>query len=222
MTNPYDFTLDTLEDERRYVAQELHDNIAQSTLQLGLQIGICHKLMERGNIELLATELAKLEQNIQQSSFEVREMIADMRPPKVDPMENLETYFQYFIELHQARGGPPLTYRMNIRPDSLTLSPRQTLAITRILQEALQNIRKHTEAKNAWVYAAENENAFWVSIADDGRGFDLTKARGEEADQGGGAGIANMQARAQAIGGALTITKGPNGQGTKVTVTWPK
>ena len=220
MTTSFDFTLDTLENERRYVAQELHDGVAQSALQLGLQIGICRKLMERGNIDLVTKELAKLEENIQQTSWQVRDMITDMRPPKVDSTEGLNEHLQCVVDLHQKRGGPRVTYRMNIVPNSLNLSPRHILAVTRIVQEALQNIRKHAEANNAWVYVAENEQAFWVSIADDGRGFDIEAMNGNK-KQGGG-GLANLQARAQAIGGTLTLAKGPNGKGTKVTVTWPK
>lgn len=215
-----DFTLDTLENERRYVAQELHDSVAQSTLQLGLHIGICRKLLERGNIEMATKELAKLEKTIQEASGQVRNMIADMRPPKVDSSEGLAAHLQYVVDLHQKRGGPKLIYRMQIAPDSLNLSPRHTLAVTRIVQEALQNIRKHAEAKNAWLYAAENEQAFWVSIADDGRGFNHKSPNGDT--NHGGAGLANLQARTEASGGTLTIDKGPHGQGTKITVTWLK
>jgi glucose-6-phosphate-specific signal transduction histidine kinase len=56
--------LETLENERRYVARELHDGVAQTTLQLGLQAGICNKLLERGNLEMLAKELAELEKRV--------------------------------------------------------------------------------------------------------------------------------------------------------------
>ena len=73
--------LDALEDERRYVARELHDSVAQTTLQLGLQAGICRKLLERGNLEMLSRELANLEERIQVASRQVREIISDMRPP---------------------------------------------------------------------------------------------------------------------------------------------
>src|SRR5688572_29241532 len=101
--------LDALEDERRYVARELHDSVAQTTLQLGLQAGICRKLLERGNLEMLGRELANLEERIQVASRQVREMISDMRPPLVEPEASLVDYLEHEIKIHQERGGPQVT-----------------------------------------------------------------------------------------------------------------
>jgi two-component system sensor histidine kinase DegS len=72
--------LQALENERRYTARELHDGVAQTTLQLGLQAGICRKLLERGNLAMLNQELIELEARIQLASTQVRDLIADMRP----------------------------------------------------------------------------------------------------------------------------------------------
>ena len=63
-----DKLLTALENERRYAARELHDGVAQTTLQLGLQAGICRKLLEHGKLEMLADELAQLETRIQMAS----------------------------------------------------------------------------------------------------------------------------------------------------------
>jgi len=60
--------LNSLENERRYTAKELHDGVAQTTLQLGLQVGICRKLLEHDHMDMLAAELVQLEERIQTAS----------------------------------------------------------------------------------------------------------------------------------------------------------
>jgi two-component system sensor histidine kinase DegS len=208
--------LTALENERRYVARELHDGVAQTMLQLGLQAGICRKLLEHDRLEMLTTELAQLEERIQLASGQIREMIADMRPPQVDPAANLDEYFRQLIDLHRERGGPPVEYR-NDWPASPPLSEPQQLALVRVVQEVLQNVRKHAQAQKTQLKLEAQESTYRVIIADDGQGFDLAEVKTRSTDNGG-AGLANLAARVTAIGGELRIEKKETGQGTIVTV----
>jgi len=73
--------LQMVENERRYVARELHDGVAQTTQQLILQASLCRKLLERRRLDMLAQELSGLEARAQHASNQVRELITDMRPP---------------------------------------------------------------------------------------------------------------------------------------------
>jgi signal transduction histidine kinase len=212
--------LNALENERRYVARELHDGVAQTTLQLGLQVGICLKLLERGNLEMLAQELAALEARIQLASTQVREVIADMRPPQLEPDAPLKEYMQAAINTHVERDGAWLEFQDNLT-DQPPLSPAQKLTLTRIVQEALLNIRKHAQAKTARLSLAEDADNFYVIIADNGRGFDPAEVEARSDDRGG-AGLANLRARAEALGGTLTIARDASGQWTEVKVTLPK
>lgn len=208
--------LTALENERRYVARELHDGVAQTTLQLGLQAGICRKLLEHGRLEMLATELAQLEKRIQLASGQIREMIADMRPPQVEPGAGLDEYFRQLIDLHQDRGGPPVEYR-NDWTGAPPLSQPQQLALVRVVQEALQNVRKHAQARKVQLTLVAQENTYRVVIADDGQGFDLVEVKARSTDKGG-AGLANLAARVAASDGELSIEKNKTGQGTVLTV----
>jgi signal transduction histidine kinase len=212
--------LTALENERRHVARELHDGVAQTTLQLGLQVGICNKLLERGNMEMLADELAELERRIQLVSSQVREIIADMRQPRVEPDADLNDFIEFAIDAHLERKGPPVDRSLSLdQPPGL--SPEQALGIFRILQEALLNVRKHAEAQNVRVALTEDENNAYLKIADDGKGFDAAEVVALPIDKGG-AGLANLQARAQAIGGSLTVGTDETGNWTEVTFTLPK
>lgn len=95
--------LDALENERRYTAKEMHDGVAQTTLQLGLQAGICRKLLERNNLEMLALELAQLEEQVQKASGQVRDLIQDLRPPTIEAKGDLDEYVRYVIDVHLER-----------------------------------------------------------------------------------------------------------------------
>jgi signal transduction histidine kinase len=212
--------LNTLEDERRYVARELHDGVAQTTLQLGLQAGICRKLLERGNMDMLATELAQLEQRIQLASSQVRELIADMRRPQIEPDSDLAEYMQRAIDTHLTRGGPPVDCECDF--SSLPLySTHQKLALYRVCQEALLNIRKHAQAQHVRISMLNNSKEFTLVIADDGRGFNMTEVKTRPTDKGG-AGLANLQLRAQAAGGSVSVGPNGTGKGFEVKIIFPK
>jgi two-component system sensor histidine kinase DegS len=212
--------LNTLEDERRYVARELHDGVAQTTLQLGLQAGICRKLLERGDLETLSTELAELEQRIQLASGQVREVIADMRPPPIEADTDLDEYIQRAIDTHLERGGPPVACDCNVS-DFPPCSTQQKVALFRIVQEALLNIRKHANAQNVRISMSNEEKNFCLVISDDGQGLNINEIKARPIDKGG-AGLANLQVRAQIIGGILTISRDVTGQGTEIKLSLPK
>ncbi|MCK6628173.1 MAG: sensor histidine kinase [Anaerolineae bacterium] len=212
--------LETLENERRYVARELHDGVAQTTLQLGLQAGICRKLLERGNLDMLGQELAALEARVQLASTQVREVIAEMRPPRLEPDASLQEHLKTAIDTHIERGGAWLEFQDNLR-GHLPFSPAQKLTLTRIVQEALLNVRKHAQATNIRLSLSEDAHYVYVTIADNGRGFEPPPQPARSVDRGG-AGLANLQARARALGGRLTIARGTGGQGTEMKVVVPK
>lgn len=221
MTEQENSLLIALENERRYVARELHDGVAQTTLQVGLQVGLCRKLLEAGKLDALASELDQLESHSQRASAQVREVIGDMRPPKVEPEAGLDAYIEHLIEVHIERGGPPITYQNDWQDDSPDFAPVQFLTMIRIIQEALLNARKHAKAEKIQLSFSVSDEAWMVTVSDDGHGFDSLEVETRSVDKGG-AGIANMHARAQFLGGTLAISRNILGQGTKVALTIPK
>jgi signal transduction histidine kinase len=210
-----------LENERRYVAKELHDGVAQTTLQLGLQAGICRKLLERGNLEMLGQELVALEGRIQLASAQVRDVIADMRPPRLEAEAPLSEYLQAALKVHRERGGPPLEVQANLPDPPLEFSVIQKLALTRIVQEALLNIRKHARARHVRLRLDADADTFYLIIADDGKGFVLAEVEALPVDRGG-AGLANLRGRAETLGGTLTVGRDTTGEWTEVKVTLPR
>ena len=215
MNTPSETLLNALENERRYVAKELHDGVAQTTLQLGLQAGICGKLLERGNLELLAAELTQLEKRIQLASKQVREVISDMRPPAVEATAGLKAYIEALIADHTHRGGSPVNFQFDWEETDAKLSQAAKLTLTRVIQEALLNIRKHARAGQVWVSFSTGPHCACVTITDDGQGFDLNQ-------QKHGSGWENMQTRLEALGGTLSLGRPPEGKGTQLIARQPK
>ncbi len=103
------------------------------------------------------------------------------------------------------RGGK-ITSRL---PDSIES------ALFRIAQESLTNISKHAQAKNVKVNLKDSSNTFYLSIEDDGKGFDMGIKSKSKNDQGWG--IFNMKERVHAFGGKFDIVSEP-GTGTRVSV----
>ncbi len=221
MNHQIDSLLNALETERRYVARELHDSVAQTTLQLGLQAGICLKLLEGGKLEMLARELAQLEERSQLANSQVRQIISDMRPPAAEPEATLNESIQYQIDQHREQGGPPVAYQFGWEEQALRLSDPQRLALIRIIQEVLLNIRKHARAQNVRLTLSGEDDNLYLTIADDGQGFDPAEVAARPTDKGG-AGLANLRIRAEALGAELTVARDITGSGAKITLIIPK
>jgi signal transduction histidine kinase len=211
--------LDSVENERSYVARELHDGVAQTTQQIILQAGLCRKLLERRRLETLADELATLEARAKHASQQVREFIADMRPPRGEPDAPLVEWVRAEIDNHLTRGGPPTEFKFETRQPIPTLPEPTRTALLRILQEALLNARKHAQAQQMVVGLSIDGNVLQLIVRDDGRGFSPSKL-GARPPDAGGAGLRAMRARAQALGGDFKVQTGP-GRGTRVEANIP-
>jgi two-component system sensor histidine kinase DegS len=211
--------LQIVENERRYVARELHDGVAQTTQQLILQASLCRKLLERRRLETLAEELDTLEARAQQASQQVRLLIADMNPPRGESDALFVEWIRAEIDTHLTRGGPPTDFECLAQQPIPTLPDTTRIAILRILQESLLNARKHAQAQHVIVTLLFEENSLRLTVKDDGRGFSPAELQARPPGAGT-AGLQSMRARAQALGGKFKVQTGP-GQGTNVEATIP-
>lgn len=214
--------LDALESERRYTAKELHDGVAQTTLQLGLQAGICRKLLDHNRIDMLAAELAQLEERAQVASGQVRALIQDLRPPILnDGAESLQDYLAYTVEVHHQRNGPPVDFQYTLKDSDISLSDSQKLGLMRIIQEGLLNVRKHAQAQHVLLRVWLEQEQLCLTLADDGQGFDPAEVAARPTHKGG-AGLDNLRTRIAAAGGSLTVGRGTTSRGTSITVILPR
>jgi signal transduction histidine kinase len=139
--------------------------------------------------------------------------IDSMEPVEADLLLLLAT-LRFRLGQRIERAGIALRWLIEDVPRLDWLDPRNALHILRILQEAIANIIKHTQANEIRVTTAVDGEQVHVSITDNGRGFQL-----EEALARGGKGLSNQMRRAEAIGGTVHWTS--NAMGTCVTLVLP-
>ena len=200
-----------LDNERHRIAREIHDGPAQAIANLLLRTVFCEQQLAAGSIAV-QDELLSLKETIRSSLVEIRKILFDLQPKNLD--QGLVSGLQRLIAEYQERYG--LRVEFNCSCQERRLGNQVTGALFRIVQEALNNIYKHSCSGHAQVDLELEEYQVVVRVFDEGKGFDLR----EVASNNGHYGLMNMRERAELLGGTLQIMTAP-GQGTQVVVTVP-
>ena len=205
---------EAITQERRRIAREIHDGVAQSLAYLNLKTELLDRLIDR-NPPAAREQVGVVRQMLQTAMTELRRCIGDLRRPAsghgpaitaqlrtlastLNEMPNLE------LALQQVSGA--------------RLSPEVERSVIGIVREALQNIRKHADAKSVRVEVTRDDGALRVLVTDDGQGFQMEE-RGQQHEQEHDSvqhfGLVQMRELAQELGGDVTIASRP-GSGTRV------
>ncbi|MBI3596235.1 MAG: GAF domain-containing protein [Nitrospirae bacterium] len=201
-------------EERWFIAQELHDNIAQSLAYLNMQTKL---LEDRFQSELKAPVLEEFHQirNVIQDTYQdVRNMLIDFRIPMKED-EALEPALRKYCQDFGARTG--IQTELIGDTDLPLLEPSVRTQIFRMIQESLSNVRKHARARKATVTVRSTSSGLQISVQDNGDGFDLRTTE-DSAQQRMGLSI--MKERAANLGGTVRISTAA-GQGTSVRIDIP-
>jgi PAS domain S-box-containing protein len=186
------------EEERQRISSDIHDDSIQAMTAAGLRLQLLRReLQEPEQLDLLSN----LEETIELAISRLRHLLFELRPPALD-REGLGVALDMYIE--ESRDQTPTVYRLE---DKLRLQPNEEIRIIlyRVAQEALTNIRKHAQAKEAAVLLAQQDGGFLVRITDDGVGFSPQ----ETLPAPGHLGLAAMRERAELAGGAIRIESEP-------------
>lgn len=199
--------------ERTRLAREIHDGLAQNLGYLNLKLPEVVSLVENNTGKALE-ELGSMRQIVQESLTEARQAIVDLQTP-VSNKDFLEVVSDYAREFTRNTGVD-----VNIISDQaatkLNVFARAEMA--RIVQEALNNVRRHAEASRVNITFQQRNGSLSVEIRDDGRGFNPEeKLNGKNRRNFG---VRSMTGRAKQLGGSLDIRSRP-GDGTSVTVEVP-
>ncbi len=203
-------------EERTRIAREIHDGVAQDMSFLMLKVEIMRKLLERGDGDQLEKELAEMRAALQNDVREVRRTIFALRPPDLEALGFLPALEKFIKEFGSAID---LKVRFKRTGDASALSPKLQTALFRLVQESLNNIRKHARASHVWIELVLTGEWASLLIRDDGRGFDPVKAL-DEARKRGSVGLIQMRERAERAGGSFQMETTP-GKGTTVRVKLP-
>jgi two-component system sensor histidine kinase DegS len=201
------------EAERSRLAQEVHDGPAQALSNAIFQVEYIERVLDQ-DIRLARTELRFLRDLLRRELGDVRGFIAQLRPPLLEQL-GLEGAIADIVATMTALTGLPIETSMDAATERID-DAAQTVVL-RVVQEALQNVRKHATATRVTVASRMSGDDWILEIRDDGRGFDVgtVAARGRR-----NFGLQFMRERAELIGARFEVRSRPAG-GTVVMVAIP-
>jgi PAS domain S-box-containing protein len=200
------------EEERSRIGRELHENLSQ---QLALMAIRLDSLLNRvSDSPELASALADLRRQINDSAETVRRMTHDMRSAALDQLGLVPALRGLIGEFVEHRG---IHFDFDPDPALPKLPVNVNLCLFRIVQEALSNIAKHSNAASARILLWRREDGvIHLTIEDDGDGFDYNSAQTKA-----GLGFFSMKERLRALKGNLRIRSVPK-EGTRIDVWLPE
>jgi signal transduction histidine kinase len=185
---------DVREDERSRLARDLHDGALQD---------LTYALAQAQLVQSASKEDPELDHRLEQAvealtrtGRELRAAIHDLRL-EAEQDKPFSELLESLVELHRSM-VPDLHLCLEME-DGFPSSPlgKKDSELLHILQEALTNVRRHSNARNVWVSLGSKGNKLWAEVKDDGRGFDPGVSPG--------LGLRSMRDIAHAVGGKLTI-----------------
>jgi two-component system, NarL family, sensor histidine kinase DegS len=200
------------EEERKRISRELHDETVQQLVALS------HQLEEyrEGNPRLSENDLqalTALQQRLKDAMRSIRLFSRDLRPPMIDDL-GLVPALEWLAG--QLNSENAMNIEMKVEGVEGRLSPDTELSIFRIIQEALNNARRHAQASEVAVNVDFAADSVDIVVKDNGRGFLVPDSMGD-LSKTGKLGLAGMAERARLIGAKLNIQSTP-GAGTSVRV----
>jgi len=187
------------EEERKRLAADIHDNLAQSLTGISYKIQLCKELIKKSP-GLLDDQLDNILKTINHTIDQTRTMISNLRPHLIDTMGFVPALKRQIEDFTQETGIKVIA---NL-PKRVNLSSQMSICLFRVAQEALMNVYKHAEAMTVQVSLQKKDGDIILVVADDGKGFDMSKGTFLTKNQNT-LGLLSMRERLEAIGGRLVI-----------------
>lgn len=200
---------------RHELARDLHDGPAQMLAALIMEIRFLRELAHRDPNKLM-TEFVNLEAVAQKAMYQTRNILFDLRPVILEQQGLGPALEQYVMRLRMVE-----PFRITLNADTLRTRFDQKVegAIFSIVQEAVNNAKKHANATHLEIDAIENGSTLTITVRDDGRGFDVNQTE-TNYGQRGSLGLLNMKERAEIARGNLEIASEKE-KGTTVKLSLP-
>ena len=205
------------EEERKHIAQELHDSVGQTLAALKYSVEYnLNKLRNRLEPEYIQS-LEALIPKIQSAVEEVDRIGKGLWPSILDDLGIIPTISWFCREFQSTYSGIRIEHEIEIEEDAIPQNIKP--AMYRILQESLNNTTKHSEADLICVSLKKTDQAIELCIKDNGKGFNVKRTLLPK-NYRNGLGLISMKKRAEMQGGSFEI-KSDKGRGTTVRVLWP-
>jgi len=203
------------EEERKYIARELHDDMAQILGSLSRRLdNLLRKEHNFGSSEVSA--LQDIQALLNQGLQSLNGFIQNLRPSLLDDLGLIPALRSLTNNLEKTDGT---LAEFTVIGEERRLTNEIELSLFRIVQEALNNVNKHAQATEVKVSAEFNESRIRLTVSDNGSGFEL-KGSMDDLPRIGQLGLMGMQERVWLLSGSIEVNSEP-GQGTTVTVEIP-
>ena len=203
------------EEARRKLARELHDGPTQDVAAIAMRLNFARLLVER-NPERARAELERLEDLAHRTVREIRSMLFTLRPLILETEGLVAALTQY---AENVRENDDLPVQIEAGDYEADLDLEVQGVVFAILEEAINNARKHAHASSILVRLRVESDLLVAEVIDDGRGFDVEQVE-TGYDSSGSLGMLNLRERAVLIGGTVNV-ESVQGRGTRVTLLVP-
>ncbi len=202
------------EQERRRIARDLHDVIGQALTAVKLNL---EALRRDPGGRPSDSDLRRSIAIVDQAMRDIRDVAIDLRPAILDDL-GLVAAVRWYV----SRQGRLVGYRTRFTADVIPpgLGDELESACFRVLQEALTNVARHSQARHVRVELRRMQGDLVLVVEDDGVGFDVLRAR-RRAGRQPHLGLTGMSERICTIGGSIEITSAP-GRGTRISARFPR
>jgi len=203
----------TRDEERRYVARELHDSAGQSLAVLAIEVD--QLLQKASTSPELAADIERIRETVRQLHSDIRTTSYLLHPPLLDE-SGLQAAISWYAGGLTERTALPIDVEIS---ENLGRLPRELeLVLFRFVQEALTNIHRHASATKAWIAMSRSQSHVMAEVRDNGSGMSPERLR-QVTSGGSGLGIRGMRERIRQFQGSMEIHS--DSSGTKVSIEIP-
>ncbi len=199
------------EQERGLIASELHDEVGQALTVLKMDLFLIKSKISKDQMEI-PQELQKMENLLDDTIKKLRKIYSDLRPNLLEHFGVGEAMRQHCIDFQDQSGIKCIFYQ---DPEEIELDENRSIALYRILQGALNNIKWHAQATRVNIRLVEKGPNLKLTIKDNGKGIEEEQIKSSDSF-----GLIGMRERARYLGGELKITGIPD-KGTTVMLEIP-
>ena len=203
------------EAEKKEISKALHDEIGSAVVILTALLSLVKASVKEGDRKQALEDIAKLDAQIKDSIERVKNIVVSLRPPSLENDGALGGSIRELLENISGYVHIPYTFDYQPSVGEAGISDSVKILLYRIVQEALNNIVKHSRAKNIYVLLSRQDGEIRLVVQDDGIGFKQIKQRSIRK-----VGLLAMKDSVHLLGGNISIKSEP-GKGTRIEVVCP-
>jgi two-component system sensor histidine kinase UhpB len=207
--------LGSVEEERRRIGRELHDETSQTLAATLVRLDLCDQAIQDHDATGAHAQVVDCKTLIAHTMEEIKLLVYDLRPVMLDDFGLVPT-LRWYIQSHLQGAGP--TVVTDFDDAGLRVPGHVETALYRVTQEALANAVKHSDATKVHVRLVTKPGFVTLAVIDNGRGFDGGAALYESGHTG--VGLLSIKERVELAGGTVNI-ESAKGRGTRLYVVIP-